>query len=62
MDSHSIKNLECHQTASGFSSIVGVSMTFLVDVQLYKQTAFERDPSYGENTWNVGWTSCKPGN
>lgn len=54
MDSHSIKNLECHQTASGFSSIVGVSMTFLVDVQLYKQTAFERDPSYGENTWNIG--------
>lgn len=50
MDSHSIKNLECHQTVSGFSSIVGVSMTFLVGVQLYKQTAFERDPSYSENT------------
>lgn len=42
MDSHSIKNLECHQTASGFSSIVGVSVIFLVHVQLDKQTAFER--------------------
>lgn len=55
------KSWNCHQTVSGFSSIVEVSVTFLLGVRLYMQTAFERDPSYGENTWILVWTSCKPG-
>lgn len=43
MGSHSIQKLGMSPTASDFSSIVGVSRTYLVGVKLSEQTAFERD-------------------
>lgn len=61
MDSHSIQKLGMSPHVFRFR-LYCQSVRDISGGVLYKQTTLERNPSYGENTWNLGWTSCQPGN
>lgn len=55
MGSHSVQTWECHQTAAGFGSIVGLFAAFLLGEESETQNAIEECwCGHGMDTWHLG--------